>query len=280
MPSLESVNNLKSKEKIICDMYMAGKSSNKIAQELHLSKSSVKKTLKKYSVPIRDSAVSHKVYNCDDSIFETIDSHEKAYWIGFLTADATITNGSLKLALATKDMAHLEKFRVFMKSDHPIHIYKQLVGKSSVVKNKDKNYYYGIISIHNAKIIKELSRYSVTTNKSFTTEFGENIPDKFINSYMAGLVDADGFVTVSNDKITIGFLSHNDFAAGFKNMLHKNLDLNNNKLLSHHTNDRIKIVRFSGNQVLDIGKFLYTDTPVCLERKKDKISNFFKQDIF
>jgi hypothetical protein len=193
-----------------------------------------------------------------------------------LTADATITNGSLKLALATKDIEHVEKFRRFMKSNHPIHIYKQLVGKSSIVKNRDKNYYYGIISIHSTQIIKDLSQYSITANKSFTTEFAKNVPNKFINSYMAGLVDADGFVTISNNKITIGFLSHNDFAINFNAALHKNLCLNDNKLLPHHTSNGLKIVRFSGTQVLEIGNFLYADTPTCLERKRDKISNFFK----
>jgi hypothetical protein len=276
MPSLESINNLKSKEKEICDLYISGESSNKIAKKLQLSTSSIKKILKKYKIVIRNSSISHKIYDCDESIFELIDSHEKAYWVGFLTADATITNGSLKLALATKDITHIEKFRTFMKSNHIIHIYKQLIGESSIVKNRDKNYYYGIISIHNAKIIKDLSQYSITTNKSFTTEFGKNIPGKFINSYMAGLVDADGFVTVSNNKITIGFLSHNKFATDFNHVIHDYLDLSDNKLLSHHTNDKLKIVRFSGKQVFDIGKFLYTNTPVCLERKMNKISNFFK----
>jgi DNA-binding NarL/FixJ family response regulator len=47
MPTLESINNLKSKESEICDLYINGESSNKIAQKLKLSKSSVKKILKK-----------------------------------------------------------------------------------------------------------------------------------------------------------------------------------------------------------------------------------------
>lgn len=278
MPNIESINNLKSKETKICTLYKNGESSNKIAVKLQLSKSSVKKVLKKHNITIRDSSISHMIYNCDETLFKFIDSHEKAYWIGFLTADATITNGSLKLALATKDITHIDKFRKFMKSNHPIHTYRQLLGKSSVVKNKSKNYYYGIISIHSAQVIKDLSQYSITTNKSFTTKFGKNIPDQFINSYMAGLVDADGFVTVSNDKITIGFLSHNDFATNFNTAMHKNLDLSDNKLLSHHTNDKLKIVRFSGAQVFNISNFLYANTPTYLERKKNKISNFFEKD--
>jgi len=280
MPSLEAIYNLKSKEKIICDMYVSGLSSNKIGEKLQISKSSVKKILKKNNVQIRDSSTSHKIYNCDESIFENIDSHEKAYWVGFLLSDATITNGSLKLALSTKDLCHIQKFKIFMKSDHNIHTYKQLISKSSIIKNRDKEYFYGIIDIHSSKIINDLLQYSITTNKSFTTEFGKNIPEKFINSYMGGLIDADGFVTVSNNKITLGFLSHTNFSIAFNKKLHEKLNVSTNKLISHHSNNNLKIVRFSGKQVLDIGKLIYNDSPIYLERKRDKILNFFKKDCF
>lgn len=276
MPSLESRNNLKSKEQEICANYIGGESSNAIAKKLYISKSSVKKILKKHNILIRNASISHKIYNCDESIFEIIDSHEKAYWVGFLTADATITNGSLKLALAIKDYTHLEKFKIFMKSDHKIYMYQQIPGENSVIKNKSKKYYYGIISIHSSKIINDLDKYSITPKKSFTTQFGKNIPNEFINSYMLGLIDADGFITVSNNKITIGFLSHNNFAQTFKHILKQNVELPDNKLLNHHTNENLKIVRFSGQKVLKIGDFLYKNTPIYLDRKRNRILNFFQ----
>lgn len=274
MPSLESINNLKSKEKEICDLYAAGESSNKIATKLQLSKSSIKKILKKHDITIRDASVSHQIYNVDENIFENIDSHEKAYWVGFLTADGTITGGRLKLALSTKDIEHLKAFKKFMRSTHPILIYKQLQGKTSAVKNKDKDYYYAIIGFSNTKLIQDLSKYSITKRKSFTVKFGQNVPSKYMCSYMAGLVDGDGFITISNDTIHFGFVAHEKFARDFQNYLMKMCCLQENKLANH---ENVKCVRYTGKQVKKILKFLYSDTPIFLERKKNKL-DFFQQD--
>jgi len=274
MPSLMSINNLKSKEKEICELYASGESSNKIAAKLQLSKSSVKKTLKNYGVVIRNASFSHQIYEVNGNIFENIDSHEKAYWIGFLTADGTITGGRLKLALAIKDIKHLQAFKKFMESTHPILTYKQLQGKTSVVKNKEKDYYYAIIGFSNKKLIQDLSKYSVTKRKSFTVKFGQNIPNKYMCSYMAGLVDGDGFITISNNNIHFGFVSHEKFAQDFQNYLMKVCDLQENKLADH---ENVRCVRYAGKQVKRILKFLYSDTPIFLERKKSKL-NFFQQD--
>lgn len=274
MPSLESRNNLKSKEQEICNLYANGESSNKIAEKLNLSKSSVKKILKKHDISIRDTSISHQIYKVDENTFENIDSHEKAYWVGFLTADGTITGGRLKLALAIKDIDHLDAFKRFMKSTHPILTYKQLQGKTSAVKNKSKDYYYAIIGFSSKKLIKDLSKYSVTKCKSFTVKFGQCIPNKYLCSYMAGLVDGDGFISISNGEIHFGFVSHEIFVQDFQNYLMKKCNLQKNKLANH---ENVKCVRYGGKQVKRILEFLYSDTPIFLHRKKNKL-DFFQKD--
>ena len=49
-------------------------------------------------------------------IFETIDTEEKAYWLGFLYADGSVgsTDNRIELGLAEKDLRHIEKFRDFI----------------------------------------------------------------------------------------------------------------------------------------------------------------------
>lgn len=280
MPTLQSINNIKSKEILICRMYSDGYSSNKISNILQISTSSAKKILKKNNIKIRNSSTSHKIYTCDESIFEKINSHEKAYWIGFLQADASITSGRLVLVLSSKDISHIENFKTFIKSNHKIHLYKQLIGKNSIIKNRNKDYFYNYLGISSSKIIKDLKKYSIVPRKTFTTKFGINIPKKYINSYMAGLLDADGFITVSKNGITLGFLGNEDLAKEFQNNLIKNIpNISNNKLIKH-INNKNYIVRYSGLQVFNIGKFLYKDTKFFLERKKNKILDFFKKSSF
>lgn len=280
MPTLESIKNIKLKEPTICKMYLDGYSSNEISAILQISTSSTKKILKKNNVVIRDASTSHKIYTCEESTFEKIDSHEKAYWVGFLQSDASITSGRLVLALSEKDKNHLEKFKLFLNSNHKIHCYKQIMGKNSVVKNKDKDYFYVYLGISSSKIIKDLEKYSITKNKTFTVQFGLNVPQKYINSYMAGLLDADGFVTVSNNKITLGFCGNECTATEFQDVLMKHIhNLPNNKIITHKNNQN-RSTRFSGAKVFDIGSFLYKDTPIFLNRKKDKILNFFQKNSF
>ena len=48
--------------------------------------------------------------------FETIDTEEKAYWLGFLYADGSVGSNDdrIELGLAERDLHHIEKFRDFI----------------------------------------------------------------------------------------------------------------------------------------------------------------------
>jgi hypothetical protein len=64
------------------------------------------------------TSMSKYVY--DETIFSKIDNEEKAYWLGFLYADGSITNSdrySLELSLKESDREHIVKFQQFLKTD-------------------------------------------------------------------------------------------------------------------------------------------------------------------
>ena len=48
--------------------------------------------------------------------FKTIDTEEKAYWLGFLYADGSVGSNDdrIELGLAERDLHHIEKFRDFI----------------------------------------------------------------------------------------------------------------------------------------------------------------------
>ncbi len=58
----------------------------------------------------------------NETVFDKIDSEEKAYWLGFIFADGTISSHPMnkkpryqfELSLALKDKGHLEKFNSIM----------------------------------------------------------------------------------------------------------------------------------------------------------------------
>lgn len=54
--------------------------------------------------------------------FKNIDTEEKAYWLGFLYADGSVSSkeNKIELGLAKKDYHHIEKFKNFIGIDNKI----------------------------------------------------------------------------------------------------------------------------------------------------------------
>lgn len=53
----------------------------------------------------------------DNTVFDVIDTEEKAYWLGFLYADGNIgsTECKLEVNLQASDWEHMKKFQEFLK---------------------------------------------------------------------------------------------------------------------------------------------------------------------
>lgn len=62
----------------------------------------------------------------DKRFFETIDTEEKAYWLGFLYADGSVSKDlkAVTLELNIKDIDHIRKFKRAINSTHKITIKK------------------------------------------------------------------------------------------------------------------------------------------------------------
>ena len=55
-----------------------------------------------------------------ENAFQNILDDNIAYWLGFLTADGSISKTTIQIGLANKDKEHLEKLRNFLEVDKPI----------------------------------------------------------------------------------------------------------------------------------------------------------------
>ena len=62
----------------------------------------------------------------NEHIFDTIDTEEKAYWLGFLFADGNVSkrDNCFEMSLAEKDKEHLEKFNNFINHSRNIKLKK------------------------------------------------------------------------------------------------------------------------------------------------------------
>lgn len=115
------------------ELYNEGKSIQEIKKEVKLDGAILAHEFKKMGIDTIEEARKYKV---NEDIFKTIDTGEKAYWLGFLYADGSVTfeNGRyvLELGLKAEDVNHLEKFKRFIDTDAKI--------DDKLVKLKGKKY--------------------------------------------------------------------------------------------------------------------------------------------
>ena len=116
--------------------------------------------------------------------FNSIDSKEKAYVLGFWCADGYMTipkqcKTTFSIGFSSCDFEHLELIKSLIECEHPIK------------KRKDNSYR---IDIGNKTLGKSLINLGFDTNKSLTAKY-PIIPNKFDSHFIRGVFDGDGCIT-------------------------------------------------------------------------------------
>jgi len=135
-------------------------------------------------------------YSVDCEYFDQVDTPEKAYWLGFITADGGIVQTrasvSLNLELSEVDAGHLLKFARALGSDAPI-----VATRHGCV----------CIRLHSRRLADGLDALGVGIRKSLIVEPPLESLAGLEPYYWRGLWDGDGFVSTRKDngaKWTIG----------------------------------------------------------------------------
>ena len=158
-----STTTIVSKDKIkkILALYEDGNSIRTISKIINIERHTISRILKE-----NNYSIDNKKYHSKEDIFKKIDSEEKAYWLGFLYADGYISklSSSVVLMIQNRDKEHLEKFKLFCKSDHPI-VYSEYVRESGYVVRANK------ISINSRKMHDDLIDKGCFQVKSLILKF-------------------------------------------------------------------------------------------------------------
>ena len=199
-------------------------------------------------------------------IFETIDTEEKAYWLGFLYADGSVgsTDNRIELGLAEKDLRHIEKFRDF------IGIQNKISYRAST-----KSYRYAFRSIScKADLIKQgcVPKKSLILN--FPTEY--QVPKNFVKDFIRGYFDGDGWFTNTENCFQAGIIGTEDFIKGFLNTVELE-NKNNKKIFTVHREDGVKRYVFGAYEdVLNFLNWIYKDATIYLDRKYECYKDFIE----
>lgn len=159
------------------DLYSSGQSIALVSHALGTNTGVIHRLLHRSAIKTRSS--SHKAYALNHEFFSTIDTPEKAYWLGFLSADGNVSGTRVQINL--KDREHLEKFKAAVGSTAPVKRYFK--GSYELFK----------IAFRSKRMVEDLARYTVGPRKSFSVQPWHGATE-LLPHYWRGCVDGDGWV--------------------------------------------------------------------------------------
>lgn len=141
-------------------------------------------------------------YKYNKDYFEKIDTATKAYWLGFLYADGSITRFyknkektiirslSIEISLQLQDAYLLQEFIDDLEGNLPIQ------SRKHNNKQTKKTYYSKRLVVNNTKLARDLIELGCTPSKTFDLTFPNKnqVPTDFIHDFIRGYFDGDGGV--------------------------------------------------------------------------------------
>lgn len=210
-----------------------------------------------------------KSYPYDEAFFETIDTEEKAYFLGFVMADGCVYIGKkgdrmLRVEIHKKDREILEKFAKALKTLRPLKYRKDYVD----------------IRVFGRKILKDLKRLGCVQRKSLILKFPDStqVPDHLIHHLVRGYFDGDGTVCYGKRTgshyywIKLAIYCSHFFAKKLCNLL------NNEGIYTVKTKKgsiaEVRVVGFTTTKLAY--DYIYKDSSIWLKRKRDKFHEGWK----
>lgn len=240
----------------IISLYNEGKTPTMIAETYGCTPSNISRRLKKVGINIvRDYTKTrysrkgrHKI---DINFFKKIDTEEKAYFLGIMFSDGSISQNQFYLKLKDEDV--VTKFKKALKCDYPI-------------KHNETPYYNYIIEISSKEMCNDLINLGCTINKTKTIQF-PNIDECFYRHFIRGFMDGDGCIRVGR---SLGQCTFDIACASYTFIIQMK------KILTPYTTHigiskektyNVWHLRCGGKQVKQLLDWIYTDATVYMERK-------------
>lgn len=184
----------------LASLYESGLSFRKIAQKTGLGLTTVVRRVKAAGVQSRPV----RTHGLNETFFGDIDSPIKAYWLGFIMADAYVKH--------TRSGTKLIRFNVSWRDHRHLRSFLKAIGSSSEVKagvktKSGKTYKLARACVFSSIMYKDLERLGAVDFKTGSTRiFGELRPE-LIRHVCRGLFDGDGsvFLHKASRQIGVGY---------------------------------------------------------------------------
>ena len=193
--------------------------------------------------------------------FDNIDTHEKAYYLGYWFADGYIASTpygkNMGMGLQLQDKYILEKLKSLLQVSNKINVYKN----SCKLQLTDLHMY---LSLMNLGIIED---------KSHTDFHVPNINPDLINSFILGYFDGDGCISIKSTGYSVVSICSNSkvFLEEIKEILENNNIICRNIVIEKRKYNNLYVLYVSKieNQ-LKFKDFIYKNSSIFLKRKYNK----------
>lgn len=239
----------------ILELYDAKTPISHIAKMYNVYPQRISNILRKYS-EYTPQTLSLK----NTRYFQNIDSHTKAYLLGFIAADGAIVKRELTITIAQKDRIILDVIKSELESTNDIQEIK-----TDIINHVR-------FTTSNNDLYNDLLNLGIVPQKSLIMKnIIENVPKEFRNSFILGYFDGDGSINVRevfldkrySRKAQIQIRATKEFALGIvKEFNIKNYYITNETMPS--------LVISSKEEILNFYNRAYKDSQIFLSRKRDK----------
>lgn len=268
------MKRLTEKQKLeIIEKYKTGKyTCADLGREYDRTRKNINHLLRRSGITI-NRRVSHskRLYTLNQYYFDSIDTEEKAYFLGLLYADGYNNQQRFKISLKLQcgDLEILEKFNQEINSNRPIKLIKQKIGQNCFLLR--------ISSIPMSDRLAELGCFQA---KSLTLKFPteEQVPSHLIRHFIRGYFDGDGSFTKGKRKdrnpgvrLDVNITSSTLFCSELKNVLSKYISTNFYLGRTKNCGPFTSILSSCGvQQVYIFLNWLYSNCNIYLNRKYQK----------
>lgn len=218
-----------------------------------------------------------KLRKFDKNYFQTIDTDEKAYWLGFIYADGCVIfnpekrNYELSIQLNKNDDYILSKLSRNIGGNHKlkyIHSYKEFNGYKYETDSC-------VLRVYAKQIVEDLIDIGIVPDKTNKKDFPKC--NEYFTAFLRGFLDGDGCIYIQKNKnlIMVNFTNANyEFFNYINNQLKNQMGIVGN--IYKEKDKKYRLVVYRKNDVKILLDNIYTDLSYSyLDRKYQIYKSYY-----
>lgn len=251
--------------------YESGKPLIEVGAMFDIHATTIPLILERHGKSTRSAGHNSRIYSLDESAFDLIDNEQAAYWLGFIYADGSNSGDGFRVALSVKDEIQLIRIKEFLKAESPI---KHTTTKSP----QGKILPVCQLDVFSKRIASRLADCGIVSGRNEFHKTLTNLHSNVYRHFIRGLVDGDGAIDTRLPKCNarIRLLGQEDILSWIRSVFNEVVGTSPNQRIYQRLG--IQAMDYGGSaQARSIIRWLYSDTDLYLERKLDKVKDWWNK---